>query len=85
MRLSLALALFALAGLLNIDHAAAQGGVTYPWCSATSGVGTECTHRSFSDCMYDIQGVGGWCIQNGAYDRNAPNGGGSNTQAPPPQ
>ena len=84
MRLLLAVAFLAAAGMLNIDYAAAQEKTIYPWCSATSGIGTECNHPSFGECMYDVQGIGGVCTPNGAYDQNAP-GGGSNAQAPSPQ
>ena len=56
-RLLLAVALFAAAGMLSIDRAAAQEKITYPWCSVTPGFGTQCTHPSFGECMFDVQGI----------------------------
>lgn len=62
----------------NGPHRACLGTrkMTYPWCSQTSGMGTQCTHPTDQECMYNTQRIGGICTPNTAYDKNAPNAGG---------
>ena len=41
----------------------------YPWCAQYSagGDGMNCGFTSFQQCLADISGIGGFCIQNNTY------------------
>jgi uncharacterized protein DUF3551 len=41
----------------------------YPWCAQYSdGTGSKnCGFTSFQQCLADVSGVGGFCIQNSTY------------------
>jgi Protein of unknown function (DUF3551) len=56
-------------GTLAFGSGPALAQMNYPWCSITSGIGTECTHSNLSECRFDVHGVGGWCSRNSGYKR----------------
>jgi hypothetical protein len=41
----------------------------YPWCAQYSGGagGMNCGFVSFQQCLADVSGIGGFCIQNSTY------------------
>jgi hypothetical protein len=54
-------------GILCIgNHAEAQN---YPWCAQYSGGagGMNCGFTTFQQCLADVSGIGGFCIQNSTY------------------
>jgi len=42
----------------------------YPWCaqySGSMGGAMNCGFSTFQQCMADVSGIGGFCIQNNTY------------------
>ena len=42
----------------------------YPWCAQYGGAlggAKKCSFTSFQQCLADVSGVGGFCIQNSTY------------------
>jgi len=78
MRWISAAALIAATGILSVQQVPAQA-LTYPWCSNTSGVGKDCYHPNFSQCMHDVTGIGGFCYPNTGYN---PDSSGANNFTP---
>lgn len=43
----------------------------YPWCAQYSGSGfggaMNCGFSTYRQCMEDVSGIGGFCIQNNTY------------------
>lgn len=74
----LAATILSLGVMLGSGPASAR--MNYPWCSVTSGIGTECTHPSLGECKFDVSGVGGWCSRNNGY-KSSENGAGHNQSA----
>lgn len=52
---------------LALGNGQASAQMNYPWCSVTSGIGTERTHPNKMECEPDVQGIGGWCSRNAGY------------------
>ncbi len=67
-------AVFISLGMLTPGSGTASAQMNYPWCSVTSGIGTECTHPNRSDCEFDVHGIGGWCSRNSSFHGNQPRG-----------
>ncbi len=64
--------------LLALMAAAATTGLgtpaqaqNYPWCAQYSGRGfggvMNCGFSTYRQCMEDVSGIGGFCIQNNTY------------------
>ncbi|MGA8323987.1 MAG: hypothetical protein WBE48_14740 [Xanthobacteraceae bacterium] len=66
MRIAIA-TVFLTLGALALGNGQASAQMNHPWCSVTSGIGTECTHPSKMECEQDVQGSGGWCSRNAGY------------------
>jgi len=42
----------------------------YPWCAQYGGAlggAKKCSFTTFQQCLADVSGVGGFCIQNSTY------------------
>ena len=42
----------------------------YPWCaqySGSAGGATNCGFSTYQQCMADVSGIGGFCMQNNRY------------------
>jgi hypothetical protein len=41
----------------------------YPWCAQYSGGdgGMNCGFTTFQQCLADVSGIGGFCVQNSTY------------------
>jgi hypothetical protein len=42
----------------------------YPWCAQYSGISggaMNCGFSNYQQCMADVSGIGGFCIQNNTY------------------
>jgi hypothetical protein len=53
--------------LASAGRAQAQN---YPWCAQYSGDmggAMNCGFVSFDQCMADVRGIGGFCVQNNTY------------------
>jgi Protein of unknown function (DUF3551) len=66
MRTVLLVSAFCIAAIAANTRAEAE---SYPWCAQYSkDDGTpHCGFVSFAQCMEDVRGVGGFCIQNNTY------------------
>lgn len=73
MRTILAAAFVGLA-MLALGSGGASAQMNYPWCSVTSGMGTQCTHPTRGNCEFNVQGIGGWCTRNPGFRPDHPMG-----------
>jgi len=59
----------------------------YPWCAQYGGAmggGMNCGFSTYQQCMADVSGIGGFCIQNNTYQPQAGLRRRTNTQRPYP-
>jgi Protein of unknown function (DUF3551) len=64
------LLLFALGFCIGIVGVAKRAEAqNYPWCAQYSGGdgGMNCGFTTFQQCLADVSGIGGFCIQNNTY------------------
>jgi hypothetical protein len=66
MRILLLVSAFCIAAVAANTRAEAE---SYPWCAQyNKGDGSQnCGFVSFAQCMEDVRGIGGFCIQNNTY------------------
>jgi len=65
-----ALAVAAAAGALGTSATPALA-QNYPWCAQYGGAGMggamNCGFSTYAQCMANVSGIGGFCIQNNTY------------------
>jgi hypothetical protein len=68
-KLLVVLAIASTATVLQAQTAAAQDSRSYPWCAEYSDdIGAmSCSFVSMQQCLADVSGVGGFCMENPGY------------------